>query len=175
MILLLQHAILCSRHEDEVLKRRIARQDHHTTNENTSLPSHPAPLLEPRTADLPSLLGDEWNLDYHDFTCLLPLATAAAELINFYENVAGYASVTDLATAQRYRLWMGEILMEAMAPDGYDIPWAMVQSFANWMLERTRRGYVNTYQINFIHKATGGLLTFSLWVGYERAMVRGPG
>lgn len=169
-ILVLGNGILCSRQQGQVSRPRIARQDHHVENQNTSLPSSPGSLLNPRVAALPSLLGDEWSLDHHAFTCLLPLATAAAELVDFYENIAAYASMTDAATARRYRLWMGEILMEAVAPDGYDIPWAMIQNFALWMLERTRRGFVSTYQINFIHRTTGALLTFSLWVGYSRVM-----
>ncbi len=67
-------------------------------------------------------------------------------------------------------MWVGNIMMEVMAPSGHDIQWNDVQTFAKWMIELTRRGYINTYQINFVHRATGLLLTFSLWVGYTRTM-----
>lgn len=172
VILLLENGCLCLtiRHDPVATTRTIRPREHETTVQSGSRPALPSPLLQARVAFPPTFLGDDWTLDHHDFTCLLPLASAAAELLGFYEDLAAFAATTDNAPAETYRMWVGEIMLEVMAPSGYKITWLDVQHFANEMIGLTKRGYVNTYQVNFIHRTTGMLVTFSLYVGYMRAV-----
>lgn len=171
VILLLDHASLCSRiRDDQVSRPQIAQQSHHATSHNGSTSSALLPSLKARVTVHPTFLGNDWIIDHHDFTCLLPIASAGADLLDFYEGVAAFAALTNVVPSRSFRISVGNIMLEAMAPAGHDIQWISVQRFANWMVELTRRGYVNTYQINFIHRTTGVLLTFSLWVGYTRSM-----
>lgn len=171
IILLFDHTFLCSTmRDDQVPRSRIARLKSHATRHNGSLSSVPPPHLKARVTIPPTFLGNNWIIDHHDFTCLLPVASAAAELLDFYEDIAAFAALTDIIPLQMYRMWVGDIMMEVMAPSEHDIQWIAVQRFAEWMIELTRRGYINTYQINFVDRTTGLLLTFSLWVGYTRTM-----
>lgn len=134
------------------------------------LPPNSLPTLKGRVALEPAFLNADWILDHHDFTCLLPVFSATAEMLDFYENIAAFAASTSMATADCYRMVLGEVTLEAKGPVGVPIPWLVVQAFANYMLDMTKRGYTNTYQINLVNRRTGQLLTFSLWVGYIRAV-----
>ena len=125
--------------------------------------------LKRRVAFPPILIGD-WIFDHHDFTCLLPISSAATELREFYENVVGFAAITEELPLNHFALSMGEIKLEVIGAAGTVIPWIVVQNFANRLLKMTNRGYTNSYQINFIHKITGSLVTFNLYVGYIRAL-----
>lgn len=127
-------------------------------------PAVPSPSLKRRVAFLPYVLTEDWLVDHHDFVCLLPLSTAAAMLQDFYEHLSGFAAVTNRPPSQSYHFRLGTILLEITAPQGTKIGWAFVQTFSMQMLEMTKRGYTNTYQINFVHRATGKLITFSLWI-----------
>ena len=125
----------------------------------------PSPVLRPRATFLPHLFGPDWIIDHHDFTCLLPLSSAAATLQSFYEDVAGYAAIATVPPVERFQFYLGEIWLEVSAPAGCKVDWIIVQRFALDMVAMTKRGYTNTYQTNFVHRPTGKLLTFSLWVG----------
>ena len=125
--------------------------------------------LERRVAFYPFIMG-AWIFDHHDFSCLLPISSAAVELRDFYEQVVVYAALTGESPSNRFSLSMGEIKLEIIGAVGTIVPWVTVQNFANRMIEMTKRGYINTYQINFIHRATGTLVTFNLYVGYIRAL-----
>jgi len=113
-------------------------------------------------------MGDDWLVDYHDFTCLLPVSTAAATLQSFYEDLAGYAALTTEPLSERIQIWLGDITLEVSAPIGTNVEWISIQGFAMEMLEMTKRGYTNTYLINFVHRPSGKLVTFSLLVGAIR-------
>ena len=102
--------------------------------------------------------------------CLLPIATAAAELQSFYEDVASYAALTDIVPLSRCRIFLGEILLEVVGPAETAVSWAIVQAFANEMRMAAIRGYTNTYQMNYINRGTMRMLTFNLYVGYMRAL-----
>lgn len=128
-------------------------------------PRGPSTLFKPRVALLPYLMGPEWLVDHHDFTCMLPTSTAAAVMQDFYEDLAAYAATTLAPASPDYRLWLGRILLEIIAPPGIIVEWIVIQQFALDMLRLTKRGYTNTYQINFIHRPTGMMVTFSLYIG----------
>ena len=134
----------------------------------------PSGLVKPRAAIDPYFINPEWIVDHHDFTCMLPIDTAAATLQDFYEDLAAFAAVTVTPAARSYQLYLGQVLLEVMGPPGFVVSWIMVQNFALDMLSLTKRGYTNTYQINFIHRPTGRMVTFSLYVGLQR-MVTGGG
>ena len=125
----------------------------------------PSGLVKPRAAIDPYFISPEWIVDHHDFICMLPIDTAAAILQDFYEDLAAFAAVTVTPAARRHQLYLGQILLEIMGPPGFVVSWIMVQKFALDMLRLTKRGYTNTYQINFIHRPTGRMFTFSLYVG----------
>ena len=110
---------------------------------------------------------EEWIIDCHFFNTLLPLETAASKLQAFYEGVAVAAFTTQLAPSDRYLIRLGTIDLEIRSQMG-DIPWTYVIGFANAMRELTRMGLTNTYQINYIHRATGRFVTMSLWIGVVR-------
>lgn len=138
------------------------------TSENTRLlPRRPTSSLVRRVTFPPSFLGTDWIIDHHDFQSLLPLTTAAASLQDFYEDIAAFAANTLSPPLHTYHFWMGEILLEIMGPrdSGETISWRVVTAFAAEMVSLTRRGYANTYQINFIHRPTGRMVTCSLWIG----------
>lgn len=175
IILLLDHGFpYPTMGDDQVPGPQIAQPNHHAAGHTGNMSSVPSPLLKARVAFHPIFVDDDWILDHHDFTCLLPIASAAAKLLDFYELIAAFAAMTDAVPSQSYRISVGDILMEVMAPAGHTIQWISVQRFANWMIEMTRQGYINTYQINFIHSPSGLLLTFSLWVGYRRTIADVP-
>ena len=134
----------------------------------------PSGLVKPRAAIHPYSMGAEWIVDHHDFTCMLPIDTAAAILQDFYEDLAAFAAVTLTPAVRCQQIWLGRVVLEIMGPPGFVVNWMMVQEFALDMLRLTKRGYTNTYQINFIHKPTGRLFTFSLYIGLQR-MVTGGG
>lgn len=118
-------------------------------------------------------MGPEWIVDYHDFTCVLPIGTAAAIMQDFYEDLAAYAATTLTPVSYGYQIWLGQLMLEIMAPPSFIVNWKLVQTFALDMLKMTRRGYTNTYQINFIHRPTGMLVTFSLYTGLLRGVTGG--
>lgn len=109
----------------------------------------------------------EWVLDFHAFHTLLPDLTAASTLLSFYEDVAAKAATTTTSIADRSLFRAGEITLEVRSALGA-VPWVEVIAFANWMRENTKRGFTGTYQINFVHRRSGKLLTMSLWVGILR-------
>ena len=133
------------------------------------LPLSPSILLKPRVAIDPYIIGPDWIVDHHDFTCMLPIDTAAALMQSFYEDLARYAATTLSPALPTCRVWLGHILLEIVAPPRVNIDWIIVQNFALDMLRLTKRGYTNTYQINFIHLPTGTMMTFSLFTGLLRA------
>lgn len=108
-----------------------------------------------------------WIIDCHIFHTLLPLETAVSKLQSFYEEVALAAVMTQLTPSDRYLIRLGTIDLEIRSQMG-DIPWTFVISFANSMRELSKMGFSNTYQINYINRATGQLLTMSLWIGVVR-------
>ena len=99
---------------------------------------------------------------------MLPIDTAAAVMQDFYEDLAAYAATTLTPASPSYHLRLGQILLEVVAPSSIIVQWAVVQHFAMDMLRLTKNGYTNTYQINFIHRSTGMLVTFSLYTGVLR-------
>ena len=158
----------------------------HTGSRNHSLPRRqaideldiqgigPSGLVKPRAAIEPYLASTEWIVDHHDFITMLPIDTAAAILQRFYEDLALFAAATVTPAARGHHIHLGEVLLEIMGPPGFVVGWLTIREFALDMLRLTKRGYTNTYQINFIHRATGRMITFSLYVGLPR-MVTGGG
>ena len=134
----------------------------------------PSGLVKPRAAIEPYSRSTEWVVDHHDFMCMLPIDTAAAILQKFYEDLAAFATVTVAPAARGHHIHLGQILLEIMGPPGFVVSWMTIREFALDMLRLTKRGYTNTYQINFIHRATGRMITFSLYVGLQ-GMVTGDG
>lgn len=134
----------------------------------------PSGLVKPRAAIDPYFISAEWIVDHHDFMCMLPIDTAAAILQDFYEDLAAFAAVTLSPATHGQQIYFGQLLLEIMGPPGFVVSWRMVQIFALDMLRLTKRGYTNTYQINFIHGPTGKMVTFSLSIGLRR-MVTGGG
>lgn len=130
-------------------------------------------LLKPRAALAPYLMGPDWIVDHHDFTCMLPIGTAAAVMQDFYEELARFAATTLTPASQSYRVCFGQINLDITAPPSTIVNWIVVQQFALELLRLTKRGYINTYQINYIHRPTGRMLTFSLYTGLLRAMAEG--
>lgn len=126
--------------------------------------------LKPRVSISPYFIGPDWVVDHHDFSCMLPIGTAAAVLQEFYEDLARFAATTLSPASDDYQLWFGQIMLEIRAQPTMIVEWLMVQRFALDMLSLTTRGYTNTYQINFIHRPTGQMITFSLYTGLLRAM-----
>lgn len=126
--------------------------------------------LRPRVSISPYFIGPDWVVDHHDFSCMLPIGTAAAVLQDFYEDLAEFAATTLSPASNEYQLWFGQIMLEIRAQPTMIVEWIMVQRFAVDMLSLTTRGYTNTYQINFIHRPTGKMITFSLYTGLLRAM-----
>ena len=132
------------------------------------LPLKSSTFLQPRVAFHPFLMGPDWIVDHHDFNCMLPIHTAAAIMQDFYEDLAAFAATTLTPTSCCYHLRLGQLLLEVVAPPRTVVEWILVQHFALTMLRLTKRGYTNTYQINFIHRPTGKLVTFSLYTGILR-------
>ena len=133
----------------------------------------PSILLKPRAALNPYLMGPDWIVDHHDFTCMLPIGTAAAIMQDFYEVLAEFAATTLIPASHSYRVLFGQIMLEITAPPSTIVHWILVQRFALDLLRMTERGYISTYQINFIHRPTGRMVTFSLYTGLLRAMIEG--
>lgn len=115
-------------------------------------------------------MGEEWLVDWHDFTSILPVSTAAATLQSFYEDLAGYAALTTEPLSDRMQLWLGNIMLEASAPVGTILDWISIQGFAMKMLKVTKLGYTNTFLVNFVHRPSGKMVTFSLFVGVIRGL-----
>lgn len=126
--------------------------------------------LKPRVTISPYFIAPDWVVDHHDFSCMLPIGTAAAVLQDFYEHIAQFASTTLSPASNDYQLWFGQLMLEIRAQPTMIVEWILVQRFALDMLSLTTRGYTNTYQINFIHMPTGKMITFSLYTGLLRAM-----
>lgn len=61
-------------------------------------------------------MGPEWIVDQHDFTCMLPIGTAAAVMQDFYEDLAAYAAITLTPASCGYQIWLGQLLLEVVAP-----------------------------------------------------------
>lgn len=154
---------------------------------NNASPPRPKPPLNPLSHPerslslaraLPSPLGlhvgffhdnddETFIIDWHIFHTLLPLENAASKLQSFYEDVAFKAATTLMTPSDRYLIRLGAIDLEVRSQVG-DIPWTFVIGFANAMRHLATRGFTNTYQINYVHRVTGKLVTMSLWVGTVR-------
>ena len=109
----------------------------------------------------------DWILDFHAFHTFLPQLTAASTLMSFYEEVAAIASTTTSPITDRLFFRTSGITLEIRSALGA-VPWAEVIRLANWMRDNTNRGFTGTYQVNFVHRPTGKLLTMSLWIGILR-------
>ena len=127
-------------------------------------------LLKPRVGPLLYFMGSEWIVDHHDLTCMLPIGTAAATMQDFYEDLAAYAATTLTPASRDYHISFGQLMLEVLGPPMVVVNWIVVQHFALHMLRLTERGYTNTYQINFIHRPTGMMITFNLYTGLLRAV-----
>ena len=92
---------------------------------------------------------------------------------DFYEELAAFAATALDPPLPAYQIWLGHIMLEIAAHPSMIVDWIIVQHFALEMLSMTRRGYTNTYQINFIHRPTGNMITFSLYTGLRRAVTGG--
>lgn len=112
-------------------------------------------------------LNTEWNIDFHAFHTVLPTTTAAATLLSFYEDIAAMAATTTISATDRLYFRVGQITLEMRSALG-TIPLVEAVRFANWMRENTNKGFTGTYQVNFVHRATGKLVTMSLWIGILR-------
>lgn len=123
--------------------------------------------IPPFVGALHFVIDSDWTVDFHAFHTLLPLSTAAATLLSFYEDIAATAATTTVSTADRYIFRVGQITLEIRSTLSA-IPLVEVVGFANWMRENTKRGFTGTYQVNFVHRATGKLVTMSLWIGILR-------
>ncbi len=123
--------------------------------------------IPPFVGALYRVINPDWTIDFHAFHTFLPLSTAAATLLSFYEDIAVTAAITTVSTADRYIFRVGQITLEIRSALGA-IPLVEVVAFANWMRENTKRGFTGTYQVNFVHRATGKLMTMSLWIGILR-------
>jgi len=130
-------------------------------------PTLPALYVPPFVGALCYVPDQEWIVDFHAFQTLLPLSTAAATLLSFYEDIAATAATTTVSTADRYLFRVGQITLEIRSALGA-FPLVEVVRFANWMRANTKRGFTGTYQVNFVHRATGKLVTMSLWIGILR-------
>ena len=108
-----------------------------------------------------------YTVDFHAFSTLLPVESAASTLQFFYEDIAYLAATTLSPPAWRYLIRQGKMDLEIRSQEG-NIPWMVVASFANVMRELSMRGFTNTYQVNYINRETGKLVTMSLWVGTVR-------
>lgn len=155
-------------HEQEGTRQHAARRGRPFDHLDV-LPLVPSTLLKPRVTFLPYLLGPDWIVDHHDFTCMLPIGSAAAIMQDFYEDLAAYAANTLMTASRGYHIWLGQLQLEIMASPNSIVDWRVIQSFALDMLKLSKRGYTNTYQINFIHRPTGMMVTFSLYVGLRKA------
>lgn len=158
---------LCSLTSEHEGARHSASRREHYFDRHGIRPLVTPTLLKPRIT-FPYLMGPNWIVDQHDFTCMLPIATAAALMQDFYEELAAYAATTLTPASPSCDLWLGQILLEIVAPPSVVVEWILIQRFALEMLKFTKRGYTNTYQINFIHRPTGMLITFSLYTGMTR-------
>ena len=136
------------------------------TVRSISLPRSPTPFRS-FAPGFSHILGDGWIADFHVFATVLPLATAASTLQSFYEDIALHAATTLSSPAARYFIRLGRVDLEIRSQIG-DIPWTVVVGFANAMRDLVKMGFTNTYQVNFVNRATGKLLTMSLWVGTVR-------
>ena len=163
--------VLCTvvSHEQAETRRHALRRGH-SPNPLGVLSLDSSALLKPRVTLLPYLMGPEWIVDHHDFTCMLPIGTAAAIMQDFYEDLAAYAATTMTPASHGYEIWLGQISLQIVAPPRAIVDWIIVQTFALEMLRMTKRGYTNTYQINFIHRPTGTMVTFSLYTGLRTAV-----
>lgn len=142
------------------------QRPHQHDERSISLSRSPSPFRD-LPAGFSHGLSDDWIVDLHTFYTLLPWETAASTLQTFYEDVAYLAATTLTSTATRYLIRMGKIDLEVRSQLG-DIPWTVVMRFANMMRDLVKRGFTNTYQINFVDRITGKLITMSLWVGTVR-------
>lgn len=136
------------------------------TKQSTVL-SRSSQLFQAPPAGFSHFLGEDWIIDFHIFSTLLPLETAASTLQSFYEDTAYRAATTLSSQSWRYLIRHGQIDLEIRSQMG-DIPWTFVIGFANAMLDLSKRGFTNTYQINYVNRITGKLLTISLWIGTVR-------
>lgn len=108
-----------------------------------------------------------YTVDFHAFNTLLPVEIAASTLQSFYEDIAYLAATTLSTPTWRYLIRQGKLDLEIRSQEG-NIPWMAVVAFANGMRELSTRGFTNTYQVNYINRETGKLLTMSLWIGTVR-------
>ena len=169
LILSILPIVLCSSisHKPEEIRNYAPRRGS-SFDRLSILPLVPPTMLKPRVAFFPYFMGSEWIVDHHDFTCMLPIGTAAAIMQDFYEDLAAYAATTLTPVSHNYNVWWGQLLLEIVGPPRGMVNWHIVQHFALDMLTLTKRGYTNTYQINFIHRSTGMIITFNLYTGLPR-------
>lgn len=150
-------------------------QNDRASHSKTPLPQFEQSMIQLRSSILPRaylpgaaffVMGD-YTVDFHAFNALLPVETAASTLQSFYEDTAYLAATTLSTPAWRYLIRQGKLDLEIRSQEG-NIPWMVVATFANIMREMSKKGFTNTYQVNYINRETGKLLTMSLWVGTVR-------
>ena len=130
-------------------------------------PHSPIIFIKSMVGAFSSVPSPDWIIDFHAFHTLLPQLTAASTLMSFYEEVAAIASTTTNPVTDRFLFRTADITLEVRSALGA-VLWADVIAFANWMRDNTSKGFTGTYQVNFVHRPTGKLLTMSLWIGILR-------
>ena len=84
---------------------------------------------------------------------------------DFYEQVAGLAATALAPPTPKYQIWFGHNMLEIKPHPSIIVDWIVIQQFALHMLNLTKKGYTNAFQIDFIYRPTARMMTFNLYTG----------
>ena len=132
-----------------------------------SFPTLPVLFLESKVGSYTYFPSPDWIIDFHAFHTLLPSLSATSTLLTFYAEIIMKATITKDEIAERSLFRLGELTLEIQSALGA-VPWSEIIAFATWMQGNTVRGFTGVYQVNFVYRPTGKLVTMSLWAGLLR-------
>ena len=99
------------------------------------------------------ILGDGWSMQMIHSDIFFPVEIAAVQLIDFYryviEQVQSY-SQSDPLGYRALALTRGQLALNWWCPQT-EIPWSLIHTFAEQMLQATFLGYTGQFAMRFTH------------------------
>lgn len=109
-------------------------------------------------------------LTIRTFASFLPLQIASSALVQLYTELISNAS-GELASLPISTLTAshGNIYVDFVASEGYNIPWGFIAEFAEKMLVVTERGFTGGFDGEYTHLASGAVIKVALRVAMVAA------
>lgn len=125
-----------------------------------TFPSH---LVLTRRSASAIPVGNDWFLHFERYMWALPVQPAVEKLLVFYNALQAEAAARahQNTVSALTHFGKGNLQLEILCPAG-TLPWIFIETFAEWMVHVTNRGFAGLYTARIVHAATGVTVTMTL-------------